>query len=40
MSRPSFSKLLSNYLKKTKPDVLFADIGWSDLVNNPAYHKT
>jgi hypothetical protein len=40
MSRPSFSKLLSNYPKKTKPDVLFADIGWSDLVNNPAYHNT
>lgn len=40
MSRPPFDAVLKAYPRHTERAPLFADIGWSDLTNNPAYWDT
>jgi hypothetical protein len=40
MSRPRFSTLMGRYPRATRREELFADIGWRDLINNPAYEDT
>jgi hypothetical protein len=38
--RPFFSTLWSNYPRSEKREALYAELGWSDIANNPAYKDT
>jgi hypothetical protein len=38
--KPAYHVLRENYPRKDSRELLFADIGWSDLTNNPAYWDT
>jgi hypothetical protein len=38
--KPAFTVLQRRYPKSQKRDVLFHEIGWDDLTNNPAYIDT
>jgi hypothetical protein len=38
--KPPYHVLRENYPRKDSRELLFADIGWSDLTNNPAYWDT
>lgn len=40
MSRPSFKNLKLNYPDASQRESLFAEIGWDDLIPNPAYRDT
>ncbi len=40
MTRPNFDALKRVYPRTTDREKLFADIGWNDLVSNPAYWDT
>jgi hypothetical protein len=40
VSRPPFDAVLNVYPRHIERAPLFADLGWSDLTNNPAYWDT
>lgn len=38
--KPSFQIVMQNYPRATLRQALFADVGWNDLAENPAYYDT